>query len=116
MSQYKSKAIGPKEERARIGTPAGEPPAKGRQRHGTECLTDVCPEHAETEARRVLDAEYLEEEGLEGEEVSTSGGITGTHVTGGVPAGGAQSVGTRPNPRHTTAECRTESQPGRTSV
>lgn len=96
MSKDSDQTSDPKEERARIGTPAGEEPRAGRDRHGTECLTDVCPEHAAPEARRVPDIESLEEEDLFADEVSTSGGLTGTHAKGGMSRGGTQSGGTPP--------------------
>jgi hypothetical protein len=86
----------PAQERTQIGTPAGENPEKGRYRHGTRGLTGE--EEVETLRRRgYIKSEYEidEEEFYEsGDEISVTGGITGTKVTGGVPAGGAQTGGT----------------------
>lgn len=86
----------PAQERAEIGTPAGESPDKGRYRHGTRGLTE---EEAIEEVRRrgLIESEYdiNEEEFYEsGDEISATGGITGTKVKGGVPAGGTQAGGT----------------------
>lgn len=91
----------PAQERADIGTPAGETPEEGRKRHGTE---RVNPEDGpgETESRKTLpdDVEDVEDEDYAagGAEINPSGGITGTHVKGGIPAGGMQSGGTPGEP------------------
>jgi hypothetical protein len=106
----------PKEERVRIGTPAGERPVIGRERHGTECLTDVCPMVSQPEPRRVLDRaldeELLEEEETITGELSTRGGITGTHAKGGRARGGTQSGGPEPERAQATVERHLETQPG----
>lgn len=92
----------PAQERAEIGTPAGESPEEGRKRHGT---TKVHPEiePGEIERRKTLpdDAAEVNDEDYAGggTEIGTTGGITGTHVTGGIPAGGRQSGGTPGEPR-----------------
>lgn len=89
----------PAEERAEIGTPAGEPPARGRRRHKTGLMhPDVCVD-VELAGEGEVDNEVEDEMALEefsegGEEISTTGGITGTHVHGGIPAGGTTQGGT----------------------
>jgi hypothetical protein len=86
----------PAQERAEIGTPAGENPDKGRYRHGTRGLTDE-EEIEEVRKRGYVESELEidEEEFYEsGDEISATGGLTGTKVTGGVPAGGTQAGGT----------------------
>ena len=68
----------PSEERRDIGTPAGESPVKGRERHGTQCLTEEC-EVEEFERRKFIGAEITDEDfDTSGEEIGTTGGITGT--------------------------------------
>jgi|GEM_PF-2655452 len=86
----------PKDERAKIGTPAGESPDKGRHRHGTQCLTGECEPAAQIKSRNVIEDEEDFEEGEN--EINTSGGITGTKVKGGIPAGGATEGGTITEP------------------
>lgn len=88
----------PAEERRDIGTPAGESPAAGRKRHGTKCLTEEC-EIDEFERRKVIEGEISDEDfDMGGEEIGTTGGITGTKVKGGIPAGGITSGGTQTEP------------------
>ena len=78
----------PAEERRDIGTPAGESPVEGRKRHGTQCLTDEC-EVEEFEKRKVILGEITDEDfDTGGEEINTTGGITGTKVKGGISTGG----------------------------
>lgn len=79
----------PRIERAEIGTPAGESPEEGRRRHGTECLTDVCEPPIPSRSRKPVDEEISEEGIPAEEEINPGGGLTGTKVKGGVPAGGA---------------------------
>lgn len=68
-------------ERTIIGTPAGESPEKGRKRHGTECLTDVCILPDENRSRKVIEDEIDEVALLEeGAEIGPNGHIAGTHV------------------------------------
>lgn len=87
------------EERASIGTPAGESPERGRARHGTQCLTDTCPLGGGVEPLNIVeDAEDYDETE---EEVSTTGGITGTKVRGGTPPGGKQTGATQAQVRGT---------------
>ncbi|MCE5322955.1 hypothetical protein LLG46_06535 [bacterium] len=86
----------PAQERAQIGTPAGETPEKGRTRHGTYGLTSE-EDVEKTHRRGFIGLEFdIDEEDLyeSGDEISATGGITGTKVTGGVPAGGTQAGGT----------------------
>lgn len=92
----------PSEERAEIGTPAGEAPERGRLRHGTEEMypeletdEDVTPRDTVEDE---MDYEALSESGAE---ISTTGGLTGTHVQGGRPAGGQVSGGTPVEPEGT---------------
>lgn len=104
MAKKKRQETDPKEERARIGTPAGENPEEGRKRHGTEPLTEDTStlesinRGAVEESTEDFDEEDFTESGYE---ISTTGGITGTHVTGGaIPAGGRTEGGTQGSPRH----------------
>lgn len=84
----------PSQERRDIGTPAGENPEKGRIRHGTQCLTEEC-DIEEFERRKAIGVEITDEDfDTGGEEISTTGGLTGTRVKGGVPAGGSAGGGT----------------------
>ncbi len=93
------KRVEPKQERAEIGTPAGESAEEGRRRHGTECLTPECGGDNELRSRHTIEDDVSEEDFTEdGEEIATTGGLTGTHVKGGIPAGGTQAGGT-PNTR-----------------
>ncbi len=87
------------EERAKIGTPAGESPEKGRQRHGTQCLTGICPIGGSAEPLNAV--ENVEDYGEAEEEIATTGGITGTKVRGGNPPGGTQTGATQAQPRGT---------------
>lgn len=85
MADEKKQEKSPADERAEIGTPAGESPEKGRRRHGTECLSGVCRPAGEVEPRKVVDEEITEDELQTGEEeLSTTGGITGTHERHGL--------------------------------
>ncbi len=90
----------PADERSRIGTPAGEKPSKGRERHDTKCLTDVCGPDDVRRRSVIEDEEDISEEDyyVGGDEISTTGGITGTKVKGGIPPGGTTEGGT-PAPR-----------------
>lgn len=89
----------PAQERAEIGTPAGEPPREGAKRHGTKQLRPDTDPMNRGEIEDEEDEEYVEDIGLEGEEISTTGGITGTHVEDAMPSGGSTSGGTQPE-RH----------------
>lgn len=90
----------PAQERAEIGTPAGEPPGEGAKRHGTKQLRrDTDPMNRGEIDYKDEDEEYVDEIGMEGEEISTTGGITGTHVEDAIPSGGAAGGGTQPE-RH----------------
>jgi hypothetical protein len=83
----------PAEERADIGTPAGESPEKGRKRHGTYAISSK----EEIVRRGYIESEdKIEEDDFreEGNEISATGGLTGTKVKGGIPGGGTQSGGT----------------------
>lgn len=83
----------PAQERAEIGTPAGEPPEKGRRRHGTHAVST----EEETIRRGYIESvDDIQEDDFreEGNEISATGGITGTKVKGGIPSGGTQSGGT----------------------
>lgn len=89
----------PAQERRNIGTPAGESPQKGRTRHGTKCLTEEC-EIEPTQKRRLIEGEITDEDfDMGGEEIGTRGGITGTKVRGGIPAGGSTAGGTQTHPK-----------------
>ena len=86
MARKKKELIkDPKLERTEIGTPAGESPEKGRERHGTECLTGVCEVKDEFSSRKTIeDAEDFDE--ME-EEIGPEGVVTGTHVKNKYPTG-----------------------------
>ncbi|MCE5198015.1 MAG: hypothetical protein ABFD54_06305 [Armatimonadota bacterium] len=87
----------PAEERSEIGTPAGESPEEGRKRHGTEPLTPEGEEVDEIRRRGTIEEEISDEDFYEeGNEISTTGGITGTKVKGGIPSGGILEGGTLP--------------------
>jgi hypothetical protein len=93
----------PAQERADIGTPAGEPPIKGRTRHDTELMHPEMETDMEPVRRGVIEDESddemdIEDFSVDGEEISTTGGITGTHVHGGIPSGGSQQGGTPVGP------------------
>lgn len=98
--QRDTKDTDPAGERAEIGTPAGESPEEGRERHGTECLTDVCDTDDLRSRGAVEDEDEIADEDFdaEGREISTTGGITGTKVRGGVPPGGETEGGTQGEP------------------
>jgi hypothetical protein len=86
----------PAQERAIIGTPAGESPEEGRKRHGTHGLT-LEEDVEEIRRRGHIESEYeIDEEDFRerGDEISVTGGLTGTKVKGGIPAGGRQAGGT----------------------
>lgn len=82
MTHSKSdKEVNAPNERTKIGTPAGESPEKGRKRHGTECLTDMCTPPDENRSRKVIEENEVEESLIEeGQEIGPDGHITGTHV------------------------------------
>ena len=104
MAKGKSQKMDPKKERSRIGTPAGENPEEGRKRHGTQPLTEE--ESTQEPSNRGIveeNTDNIDEEDFAemGYEISTTGGITGTHVTGGaMPAGGWTEGGTQGSPKH----------------
>jgi hypothetical protein len=97
----KQTSAGANDERAEIGTPAGESPEKGRSRHGTTPKTETTLLAATKRGfKHNLEEDSEEVDFVEdGDEISTTGGLTGTHVKGGVPSGGTTEGGTLGKPK-----------------